>query len=86
MEKTLADKLRDAQGKIEIGDVYYHYRNPTNTYTVTDIVLNEVDHRILIIYAANYNEKLRWARDMDIWNEYVEHDGVLMPRFTKINK
>jgi len=82
--ENLNNKLKEAQKMVQIGAFYHHYRNPVNTYKVTDIVLNEIDHRILVIYVANYGDKLRWARDIEAWFDIIEYDGKNTTRFVKI--
>ena len=68
---------------IEVGGIYYHYRNPTIYYQVLMIAINEATETPVVVYQALYGKKIIWTRKISIWNQLVEHNGVLVKRFTK---
>ncbi len=38
----------------------------------------------MVVYRALYGERGLWVRPASMWNELVERDGKILPRFTKI--
>ena len=63
--------------EIKIGKKYRHFKN--KLYKVLDIVYesesnNDDELRKIVIYQALYGEKLKWARDYDMFNSEVDHE------------
>ena len=62
--------------EIKIGQKYKHFKN--KEYIVLDIVYdsetnNEINPKKVVVYQALYGEKLKWARDYDMFNSEVDH-------------
>ena len=57
--------------KIIVGKVYKHFKG--NMYKVIDIVnaSNDINKKV-VIYQAQYGDKLKWARDYDEFNSFVD--------------
>ena len=63
--------------EIKIGKKYKHFKN--KIYTVLDIVYdsesnNETEYKKVVIYQAEYGDKLKWARPYDMFNSKVDHN------------
>lgn len=80
-ENLLLAKLKESNSKITIGQIYYHYRTPTNYYKVLYIGLDEATEKVVIIYQAQYGNQLVWVRDIAKWCDEVEYNGSTIPRF-----
>lgn len=68
---------------VEIGAIYYHYRNPNLYYRVLMVAIHEETEKPVIVYQALYGKNLIWTRDAQIWNQLVDHNGVMLKRFIK---
>ncbi len=64
----------------ERGEIYRHYKG--GIYTVVAIAITEDDLDWFVIYKSHYNCVI-WSISLDKWNDNVEHDGVMVPRFTR---
>ena len=53
-------------------------------YEVIDLAKNSETLEPMVIYRALYGEGELWVRPASMWNETVERDGVIGPRFTYI--
>jgi hypothetical protein len=78
----LAEILDDARRKVEIGGRYMHYKQLY--YVVEDVVIWEATDEAAIIYRAEYDPRLVFARSLSVWLETVEIKGKATPRFTKV--
>ena len=63
--------------KIEIGKTYKHFKN--KLYKVIDIVYdsesnNDKEYKKVVIYQALYGDNLKWARDYDMFNSFVDKE------------
>ena len=57
--------------KIIIGKTYKHFKG--NSYKVIDIVNDSNDiNKKIVIYQALYGDNLKWARDYDEFNSFVD--------------
>lgn len=61
--------------EIKVGQVYRHFKG--NLYKVIDIVYDSESNRDeaykkVVIYQAMYGEHLKWARDYEMFNSYVD--------------
>lgn len=81
-EEELILELDKAKELVEVGGYYLHYRKG-DRYLVTDIVINEADGEAMIVYEAQYGERLHFARRLSSWIEKVETDEGLVLRFTR---
>ena len=71
--------------KITIGGRYCHYKDPSHTYTVSDIAILESTEDPVVIYKAEYGNNITFVRPVDEWLETVEKDGKQVLRFTLIS-
>ena len=85
-DQKLIEKFKTAKTQISVGQQYYHYKNIGNrdkTYTVIGLAINEADQDILVIYKADYQKQLTWARPLSVFFEDIEIDGKIIKRFQK---
>lgn len=66
------------------GELYAHYKNPTQLYRVLTVGFDEQTENPVVIYQATYGKELVWVRMLSVWNAMVEHDGSQVPRFQKM--
>jgi len=83
-ELELKQKIN--QVDIDRGDVYYHYKDPTKLYKVLHIALDEATEQVVIVYQAQYGEKLVWVRNLESFQSYVPHNGAMVKRFVVVSK
>lgn len=62
--------------EIKIGKLYKHFKG--NIYKVIDIVNdcesnNDEEYKKIVIYQAQYGEKLKWARSYESFVSPVDH-------------
>lgn len=63
--------------ELKVGQKYHHFKG--NDYVVLDVV-NDVDTnrddepRKLVIYEAQYGERLKWARELNEFLSEVDHE------------
>jgi hypothetical protein len=84
-ELELVRILQEAGAYIEIGTSYAHYKHPEFTYIVTGLVIWEATDEVAVLYEAQYGERIKFARALNIWLETVEWEGKTVPRFTKVS-
>ena len=74
--------------KAEVGKNYIHYKNG-NVYTVVALGrLEDKPEEEYVVYSAGYEGTIKgnnatWIRLRKVFEEEVQHDGVLMHRFTR---
>lgn len=61
---------------------YRHFKG--NEYRVLGIARHSETLESMVVYQALYGEQGIWVRPASMWNELVEHDGVICRRFTYI--
>lgn len=61
--------------------VYSHYKNG-NKYKVIGVAHHSEYDELFVVYQAEYGEKKMWVRPYDMFIEWVERQGSLVPRFT----
>ncbi len=62
---------------------YRHYKG--KLYEVLDTVRHSESLEALTLYRALYGDKGLWVRPAAMFNESLEINGVMTPRFTKID-
>lgn len=67
--------------EIKIGK-YRHFKG--NEYEVLYIAKHSETQEELVVYKALYGDGGVWVRPARMWNETVERDGKIFPRFTYI--
>ncbi len=88
MSHKFQEELADLLDKvpIEIGDIYFHYKNPSNKYKVEFLGLWEATDEICVGYRAQYGKELLFVRPLKSFLEIVEVEGKKAPRFTRIKE
>jgi hypothetical protein len=75
-EENLQKKLDEAASLVEVGAAYAHYKDETKTYTVKELIINESDESVTVVYKANYGEGITFGRPLASWCETVSLDGL----------
>lgn len=76
--------------KAESGKQYSHYKHPELLYTILVIGRLEADPKIeCVVYRAEYDSPdfkkgTVWIRPRAMFEENVEHEGKLVPRFSVV--
>jgi hypothetical protein len=83
-EHELTQVLEQARTHVTVGQRYHHYRDRQLSYTVHNLVLDEATQKVMVLYQAEYGKRLIWVRALDVWSEFVEHNGQKVPRFSKV--
>ena len=73
--------LAKAKKKVEVGGVYYHYKNPNKYYVVEFVGFIEESNTPCVIYRALYGKGIVWVRTLEVFLSKV--DGK--KRFNKVN-
>ena len=63
---------------------YRHFKGME--YEVLGLATHSETEETLVIYRALYGEYTVWARPLAMWEEQVERDGILRPRFEYIGE
>ena len=63
---------------------YRHFKG--NTYQVIGTARHSETLEEMVVYRAEYGEGQLWVRPAAMWNETVERDGQVFPRFTRIEE
>jgi hypothetical protein len=69
--------------EIKLGK-YRHFKG--NEYEVLHIAYHSETQETLVVYRALYGEGKVWVRPASMWNELVERDGKIFPRFEFIEE
>lgn len=59
--------------------IYRHFKG--NRYELLEIATHSETLEKMVVYRALYGEGGVWVRPLSMWNEPVEVDGELVPRF-----
>jgi len=62
---------------------YRHYKG--NLYEVVDVARHSETEEQLVVYRALYGERGLWVRPLAMFEESVVIDGVVQPRFARVN-
>lgn len=68
---------------IETG-IYRHFKD--GRYEVIGVAKHSETLEEMVVYRALYGDGGIWVRPLAMWNETVERDGKIFPRFQKENK
>lgn len=60
--------------------IYQHYKG--KDYKVIGIGMHTETEEKLVLYQSLYGNFDFWARPVSMWNEQVEYEGQILPRFT----
>lgn len=61
---------------------YRHYKG--GLYTVIGIARHSETGELLVVYRPEYGERAFWVRPLAMFNETVEIEGRLLPRFERL--
>jgi hypothetical protein len=75
--------LDEAAKLVTIGGRYRHSKSG-GEYTLVDLALLEASEEVSVIYRAEYGDRLLWVRNLAVFLEEVEINGVHRPRFKEI--
>lgn len=88
MEHTPASILKkaitDTEQVVHIGSRYTHFKNPSVEYVVTGLGILEATEEVAVIYQSQSAETITFIRPFKSWAESVEHEGITVPRFSKL--
>ncbi len=85
-ENILKGKLDDAARHVMVGELYSHYKNPGQTYRVINLVINEADNGVSVVYQAQYGSKLTFVRPLHIWQSTIKYKDQTVNRFTLLGR
>ena len=71
------------ESEIRLGK-YRHFKG--NEYEIVGIAKHSETLEPMVVYRALYGEGGLWVRPAHMWNEMVERDGKVFPRFTYIGE
>ncbi len=80
-QAQLSARLKKAAGLVIVGGQYKHYKQ--HTYCVLSLALREEDTEPVVVYQAEYGERIIFTRPLSSWVEEVEIDGKKVKRFEK---
>jgi hypothetical protein len=69
--------------EIKLGK-YRHFKG--NEYEVIGIARHSETLEEMVVYRALYGEGGLWVRPAEMWNEIVEREGKIFPRFTYLGE
>lgn len=84
--ETLEQLVKTAQTKIQVNQIYQHYKDSTKTYRIIAIALDEASESVSIVYQALYAPHLTWIRPITNFLEAVTWEGKPVTRFQLISK
>lgn len=79
--KDLTSQINKAKKLVEVGGIYYHYKNPEKFYVVESVGFIENTQEVCVVYRALYDTGLVWVRTLTNFLEKVED----RPRFSKVS-
>ena len=62
---------------------YRHFKG--KEYEVLDFATHSETLELMVLYRSLYGEGKLWVRPASMWEEMVEADGKLVPRFTYLS-
>lgn len=83
-QAQLSNRLKEAAKNVVVGARYKHYKQ--HTYRVLSLGLREEDVEPVVVYQAEYGERIVFTRLVSSWIEEVEVDSKKVKRFEKIEE
>jgi hypothetical protein len=80
----LKEELKEAAKLVTPGGYYAHYKHPEIPYLVKGFAVAEVDNEIAVRYSSTQEPLVEFVRPLSVWNETVEWNGKVVPRFMVI--
>lgn len=77
--EELSQSIINAGGRVEVGALYTHYKDPTKQYKVLFVGIQEWNDEPCVIYEWQYGPRFIFVRPLSNWLEEVEGK----PRFAK---
>jgi len=84
--EQLRQELADAATKVNVGDMYGHYKHPDKPYCIKGFCVLEANDEVAVMYEPVDQPGVVFVRPVSVWLEAVEWNGTIVPRFTKITK
>jgi hypothetical protein len=82
--EKLAKVCNQIQADLEIGSIYFHYKNSQVRYKILQVGILEASEEPCVIYQSLYEPSLVWVRSLASWRTPVEHNGQIVTRFQKV--
>ncbi|KZX54836.1 hypothetical protein A3709_07340 [Halioglobus sp. HI00S01] len=60
--------------------IYQHFKG--NEYELIGLATHSETEETLVVYRPQYGERALWVRPLAMWQETVERDGEVKPRFS----
>jgi hypothetical protein len=80
--ETLILKQRYGHEFVEVGALYYHYRNPHILYRVLAIGFQEATDELCVIYQS-LSDDIIWVRNLGSWLSTITQEDKTVKRFIK---
>ena len=80
----LQERVEQAKSLVEVGGIYFHYKNSDKYYAVESVGLLEESEDPCVIYRALYGKGLVWVRPLGDFYGEVETEKGNVKRFSKI--
>ena len=64
--------------------IYRHFKG--NEYLVIDVAKHSETEEPMEVYRALYGDCGLWVRPLSMWNEQIDRDGFMGPRFKFIKE
>lgn len=88
--RELAQRVKGAEMKVKPGDLYTHWRDPSQHYRVIRVGINEASEELVVVYEQLVEPKpVVWVRSLrgpDGWLTPVIHKGAEIPRFQRVTE
>ncbi len=85
--EALNKLLFDASKSVVVGAAYRHYKYPKRKYKVVMLALQEDSQKVCVIYQdIARTDAPPFVRNLDSWLESVEWEGLVVPRFIRIEE
>ena len=83
--ETLNKLIFIASKGVKVGGVYRHYKYPKRKYKVLMLAIQEDSQKVCVLYQdITRSDAPPFVRSLESWEETVEWEGVITPRFTPI--
>ena len=85
--EALNKLLFDASKHVNVGSAYRHYKYPNRKYKVIMLAIQEDSQQVCVVYQDVARiDAPPFVRNLDSWLESVEWEGLIVPRFTRIDE
>jgi hypothetical protein len=83
-QQELTDLIHQAAEQVTLDGLYCHYKNPSQLYRVTQLVIREATEEVDVVYEARYGPRISYTRPLRSWLDMVEYEGRSVRRFQQI--